>query len=95
MHRLSSADTPVCEMKRLFVLSQFRGQGPGRKLIDAPMADARAIGYQRMRLDTITGKMDSAIVLYRAYGFREIPSYCENPIQGALYMELDLETGRA
>ena len=44
-----------------------------------------------MRLDTIAGKMDSAIAIYREYGFREVPSYCENPISGALYMELKLK----
>jgi len=95
LHRLSNADETVCEMKRLFVRPAFRGHGLGKKLIDAVMAEARAIGYQRMRLDTVVGIMDSAIALYRAYGFHEIQSYCDNPIPGALYMELDLQVGRA
>ena len=78
-------------MKRLFVRPGLRGQSLGRKLIDAVLTEARAIGYQRVRLDTVVGKMDSAIALYRAYGFYEIPSYCDNPIPGALYMELKLQ----
>jgi putative acetyltransferase len=77
-------------MKRLFVRPEFRGHSLGRKLIDAVIAEARAIGYQRMRLDTVGGVMDSAIALYRAYGFYEIPAYCENPMPKVLYMELNL-----
>ena len=92
LHGIPSRDTSdkTCEMKRLFVRPAFRGHNLGRKLIDALIAEARTIGYQRMRLDTVAGKMDSAIALYRNYGFYEIASYCENPISGALYMELRL-----
>ena len=48
-------------------------------------------GYERIVLDTIRGKMDAAILLYRALGFREIPPYYDNPIPGALYLELKLQ----
>ena len=92
LHEIHSADTTekICEMKRLFVRPGFRGHNLGGKLIDAVIAEARGIGYQSMRLDTVAGVMDSAIALYRAYGFREIAPYCENPISGALYFELNL-----
>jgi putative acetyltransferase len=43
-----------------------------------------------MRLDTLPGKMDRAIALYRSIGFREIPPYYDNPVEGALFMELAL-----
>jgi len=80
----------ICEMKRLYVRPQFRGQRIGQQLIDAIIAAARQIGYTRMRLDTVAGTMDKAITLYRSYGFKEIPSYRHNPVDGVIYMELDL-----
>jgi len=64
--------------------------GVGRQLVAAVLTEARAIGYQRMRLDTLPGKMDHAIALYRSLGFREIAPYYHNPVPGATFMELDL-----
>jgi len=87
VHKLS-ADT--CEMKRLYLRSQFRGKRLGRVLADRIILEARQIGYQRMRLDTVEPVMKDAVALYRKIGFREIEPYCPNPIPGALYMELDL-----
>lgn len=79
----------TCEMKRLFVRPAFLGTGCGRALAEAIVAEARGAGYAAMRLDTIP-KMRPAIALYESLGFRDIPPYTENPIDGARYLELRL-----
>ncbi|MBX3287770.1 MAG: GNAT family N-acetyltransferase [Acidobacteria bacterium] len=80
----------ICEMKRLYLRSEARGSGLGRKLIERLISDAREIGYMAMRLDTYPPKMAAAVKLYYEYGFREIEPYYENPHSGVLYMELSL-----
>jgi ribosomal protein S18 acetylase RimI-like enzyme len=87
---LHKFDTGICEMKRLYVRPQFRGQGLGLILAERIIAEARQIGYERLRLDTVEPRMKIAVVMYRKLGFREIPPYRQNPIEGALYMELQL-----
>ena len=80
----------VCEMKRLFVREDFRGQRIGQLLLERLIEDAREIGYARMRLDTFPPKMGKAVSLYETYGFREIEPYYDNPHAGVLFMELQL-----
>jgi putative acetyltransferase len=80
----------VCEMKRLWVEPGFGGQGIGRTLAESIVATARAIGYQRMRLDTLPARMPAAQHLYARLGFREIPPYYHNPLDGVVMLELEL-----
>ncbi len=82
--------TPICEMKRLYVRPKFRGKKIGFALATTLISEAREAGYRAMRLDTVAGVMDDAIVMYRRLGFREVGAYRQNPIVGALYMELSL-----
>jgi putative acetyltransferase len=80
----------VCEMKRLYLRPSFRGKRLGRVIAETVIAEARNIGYQHMRLDTIEPIMKDAVEMYRKLGFREIAPYRPNPIAGAMYMELQL-----
>jgi len=80
----------ICEMKRLFVRDEFRGQKIGIQLIERLVADAREIGYSRMRLDTYPAKMAKAVSLYGSHGFHSIEPYYDNPHDGVLFMELTL-----
>jgi len=87
---LRRLENHICEMKRLYLRPRFRGKGLGRTLADSIISEARKIGYTRMRLDTVEPVMKDAVAMYRRLGFCEIGPYCENPVAGALYMELQL-----
>ena len=83
----------VCEMKRLFVRPAYRSTGLGRVLVNSIIDEARKLGYTHMRLDTLPGRMDKAIALYRSIGFVEIEPYYAS-VEGAKFMELDLATNQ-
>ncbi|KAJ5484667.1 Acyl-CoA N-acyltransferase [Penicillium expansum] len=74
-----------CEMKRLYVLKEARGERLGEKLVEAILTQARDLGYRGMRLDTLP-EMRAAQRLYRKYGFVDIEPYYETPIQRTVFM---------
>ena len=80
----------VCEMKRLYVDPAFRGRGVGRKLALAAIKAAHLFGYHRILLDTVPS-MRIAVKLYRELGFKEVPAYYPSPIEGTIFLTLDLE----
>jgi putative acetyltransferase len=87
LHKLEAG---VGEMKRLYLRGAFRGKGWGRVLAERILDEARRTGYSKLRLDTVEPVMKDAVAMYRRLGFREIGPYRENPIAGALYMEMEL-----
>jgi len=82
-------DDTISEMKRLYVIPEARGSGIGRKLAEAVILGAKEMGYERMRLDTLSS-MEAANSLYSSLGFRPIAAYRYNPIEGAQFYEICL-----
>jgi putative acetyltransferase len=78
------------ELKRLYVRPGFRGLALGKQLSEAAVSFARHMGYDALRLDTISGSMASAERLYREMGFVETSPYYENPVPGATFYAFDL-----
>ena len=86
---LRRIDDESCELKRLYVRPAFRGRGLSRLLMDRILADARAIGYKTMLLDTLPF-LQTALKLYKDYGFEEIERYNDSPMDSSIYLRLEL-----
>jgi GNAT superfamily N-acetyltransferase len=78
-------DGAVSEMKRRYVRPAARGLGIGRALVAAIISSAEELGYAEMKLDTLPW-MDSAMALYKQFGFAEIAAYYNNPVPGTRYL---------
>ncbi|NTX01700.1 MULTISPECIES: GNAT family N-acetyltransferase [Myxococcus] len=86
---LRPLDAETCEMKRLYIRPDARGEQLGRRLADAICDEARATGYRRICLDTLP-HMAAAVGLYTSMGFRPIAPYVYNPLPGALFLGREL-----
>jgi len=79
-----------CELKRLYVKPEFRKNGIGSMLIDRIIDDAKSIGYKAIFLDTLPF-LETAIAMYKKKGFVEIESYNGSPMDGLIYLRLELD----
>ncbi len=87
---LKLLDATTCEMKRLFVLDEFKGQGIGKKLAEQIITIAKEKKYALMKLDTLK-RLEAAVHLYNSLGFNSTEPYNYNPESDILYFELNLE----
>jgi GNAT superfamily N-acetyltransferase len=103
---LKSLTSSVAEIQRMYVQPEVRGVGAGRRLLEQLLADARAIGYRTVRLESLTF-LSAAHTLYRSAGFVDITPYADNSMKAyqpaetedtyrasAVFMELQLEPER-
>jgi GNAT superfamily N-acetyltransferase len=70
-------DDSTVELKRIYLAESARGHGLGRRLLRELEEHARALGYERVRLDT--GDLQpEALGLFHSAGYSEIPDYNGN-----------------
>ncbi len=99
---LKKLDDRTGEIQRMYVPPEFRGKGIGRAITIRLIDEARAIGYERLRLESLEF-LDAAHSLYRSVGFHEIDPYADNSMQSyqeaaqldkyyaiTVFMEMDL-----
>jgi GNAT superfamily N-acetyltransferase len=72
-------DTPVAEVKSMYVTPVARGRGLGGRLLGRLEEIAAARGCRAVRLDT-AAHLTAAIALYRSRGYHDIPDYNTGPI---------------
>jgi putative acetyltransferase len=80
----------VCELKRLWLLPEYHGQGLGYRMTQELLAFARAQGYKRMRLETDPISQSRAVAFYEQLGFRQIPFENGKPDEEDILMEMSL-----
>jgi GNAT superfamily N-acetyltransferase len=77
---LKQLQEQVGEIQRMYVRPEFRGKGIGRLIAERLIAEARSIGYQKLRLESLNF-LGSAHTLYRSFGFKEIAPYADNSMR--------------
>ena len=75
-----------CELKRLYVRPEFRGNGIARMLCGRILEDAQKIGYMEIYLDTLP-ELSAAIRLYEKLGFSYTDCYNDSPLDKTVFMK--------
>lgn len=86
---LRKIDTVTCELKRVYLRPDARGNRSGKRLVLTMIKQARAIGYQSMCLDVLP-EFQTAQRLYENLGFTDAPPVSVNPVPGTRFMALKL-----
>ena len=77
------------EVKRLYIRPEYRGNGIATALVERIVEDARDIGYKELYLDTLP-ELESAVRLYKSFGFEETGQYNDSPVDKTIFMKLSL-----
>lgn len=69
----------VCELKRMWLLTEYHGQGLGYRMMQELFRIARGMGYKTIRLETDRVVQTRAVNFYKKLGFYEIPRFGDDP----------------
>ncbi|NJM59055.1 MAG: GNAT family N-acetyltransferase [Oscillatoriales cyanobacterium RU_3_3] len=79
-------DTEICELKRMWFLKEYRGQGWGGKMVQILFDFAKQVGYRKVRLDLANEeRQQQALKFYKKLGFYQIDRYNNSPCN--IFME--------
>jgi putative acetyltransferase len=79
----------MCELRKMYLHSSYRGKGLGRLLLEDALSKARQIGFKKMTLETAS-VLKEAISLYKSYGFIEYrPEHLSSRCDQAYILELE------
>lgn len=85
---LRRLEETICEIKRLWLLPEYQGQGLGYRMMMELLAVARQMGYRKVRLETSPAYQARAFAFYKRLGFNQIPRFGDDPDDVALEMDL-------
>ncbi len=68
----------TAEIKRMYVVPEYRGAGVARRILEELEKRAQQHGVRAVRLDT-NARLIEANRMYREAGYREISDYNSNP----------------
>ena len=81
-------DSQVCELRKMYLQSAYRGKGLGKFLLDSALSEARQLRFKRIILETAS-VLKEAINLYKSYGFVEYePEHLSSRCDQAYLLEL-------
>jgi putative acetyltransferase len=67
LHRINSN---ICELRKMYLLTEYQGQGLGKLMMEDALKKAKELGYRQIVLES-NKLLEKALNLYRKYGFAE------------------------
>jgi putative acetyltransferase len=78
----------TCEIRKMYLAANLRGQGLGRRLLGHVLSKAKELGYSRVELETAS-VLKEAIALYEHYGFRRFDrNHLSSRCDAGYYLEI-------